>query len=349
MSNDIALIILALFYAGLFLWAFRVLPSARWQFLASVPTQQTASGTWSGVNLTYYGLLTAGAVTMAVAMMMVMLASLHTPLLHITLLIVTLLIVTVPAARITARMVERKANGFTIGGAAFTGLLAAPWVIGVINAVTADPTPGLPLVGSLAALTVAYAFGEGTGRLACMSFGCCYGKPVSAGPPGCRSLFNKHHFTFSGETKKAVYEGGFEAVPLIPIQAVTASVLIASALAGFALFLRNNFLMAFMITLFLTQGWRVLSEFLRADHRGGSRLTAYQIMALMGIFYGAILASFGSPDNTEPPDLVAGLSALWNPPVILSLQLLWLIIFLYTGRSTVTTAEISFSVLKDRI
>lgn len=56
-----------------------------------------------------------------------------------------------------------------------------------------------------------------------------------------------------------------------------------------------------------------------------------------------------SPDNTELPDLVAGLSALWNPSAILSLQLLWLIIFLYTGRSTVTTAEISFSVPKDRI
>jgi hypothetical protein len=349
MFNDLFLAVLALFYALLFMWAFRVLPSAQWQFFASIPTQWTAAGTWSGVNLTYYGLLTASAVTMAVAMMTVMLGSLRTPLSQITLLIVILLIVTVPSARITARIVERKSNGFTIGGAAFIGLLTAPWVIWAINAMSAEHTPGLPLVGSLAALTVAYALGEGTGRLACMSFGCCYGKPVFTGPPRWRSLFRKHHFIFSGETKKAVYEGGFESVPLIPIQAVTAIVLVASALVGFALFLRNSLWMAFMITLFLTQAWRVLSEFLRADHRGGSRLTAYQVMALMGICYGAIMASFGSPDNTELPDLVNGLRALWNPTVILSLQLLWLIIFLYTGRSTVTTAEISFSVLKDRI
>jgi hypothetical protein len=349
MANDLAVVTLGLFYGILFMWAFRALPSEQWQFLASVPTQRTTAGTWAAVNLTYYGLLTASAVTLAVAMTIVMLASLQAPLSRIALLIVSLLIVTVPAARITARIVERKANGFTIGGAAFVGLMTAPLIVWTINAMSRDHAARLPLIGSLAAVAVAYAFGEGTGRLACISFGCCYGKPVLTGPPQCRSLFRKHHFIFSGETKKAVYESGLDSVPLIPIQAVTAIVFVGSALVGLALFLRNSIFLSFMLTLFLTQTWRVVSEFLRADHRGGPGWTAYQMMALVGLCYGTTVAYLASPDATVLPDIVTGLHALWSPTVILSLQLLWLIIFLYTGRSTVTTAHISFSVQKDRI
>ena len=30
----------------------------------------------------------------------------------------------------------------------------------------------------LAALAIGYILGEGLGRLACLSFGCCYGKPL---------------------------------------------------------------------------------------------------------------------------------------------------------------------------
>jgi hypothetical protein len=349
MLNDVTLIALALSYAGLFAWAFRALPSDHWQFLASIPTERTPSGAWTGVNLTYYGVLTSSAVIIAVALTIALVGSLRAPLFKIALFVVSLLIVTIPAARLVARTIEGKANTFTIGGAAFIGLVVAPWIVQAINAMSADNTPPLPFLGSMAALTVAYAFGEGTGRVACISFGCCYGKAVVSGPPWWHTLFRAHHFVFRGETKKAAYEGGLEDVPLIPIQAVTATFLITSALAGLALFLRGALLTAFISTLFLTQSWRVASEFFRADHRGGRRLTVYQMMAVIGMCYGAIVTAFASPDAVVSPDIGVGLTTLWNPAVILSLQTLWLIIFLYTGRSTVTTAQISFSVLKDRI
>ncbi len=49
------------------------------------------------------------------------------------------------------------------------------------------------------------------------------------------------------------------------------------------------------------------------------------------------------------PDILVGLNVLWSPSVIVSLQILWLLLFLYMGRSKVTASQIVFSVLKDRI
>ena len=347
MLNGLVLISLAFLYLALFCWAFRVLPSEGWQFLASIPVRRTQHGTWEGMNLTYYGLLTSTAVTIAVAVMIVLLGSHHVPLGRITLLIGSLLILTVPAAKLVAWIVEGKAHTFTIAGAGFVGLMAAPCLVWTINLI--GPERPLPAFASLASMAIAYAFGEGTGRIACVSFGCCYGKPLSAAPPWWRHLFFQQSLIFTGETKKAAYEGGFERVPLVPIQAMSAVLLIVSGLAGLALFLAGLSSIAFVGTLLLTQGWRVVSEYCRADYRGGRRLSAYQAMAIGGIGYGALVMLIMPPEPPVVPDLLFGLAMLWDPDVIVSLQMLWLLIFLYTGRSTVTAAKISFSVLRDRI
>jgi prolipoprotein diacylglyceryltransferase len=347
MLNGLVLIGLAFLYLALFCWAFRVLPSEGWQFLASVPLRRTQHGAWEGMNLTYYGLLTSTAVTIAVAVMIVLLGSHHVSLGRITLLIGSLLVLTVPAARLVAWIVEGKANTFTIGGAGFVGLIAAPCLVWTINLI--GPEKPLPAFASLASLAVAYAFGEGTGRIACVSFGCCYGKPLSAAPPWWRHLFSGQSFIFTGETKKAAYEGGFERVPLVPIQAMSAVLLVVSGLAGLALFLAGLSSIAFLATLLLSHGWRVVSEYCRADYRGGLRLSAYQAMAIGGIGYGALVMLLMPPEPPVVPDLLFGLTMLWDPTIIVSLQMLWLLIFLYTGRSTVTASQISFSVLKDRI
>jgi hypothetical protein len=37
----------------------------------------------------------------------------------------------------------------------------------------------MPIVPALAAVMIAYTFGEALGRLACISFGCCYGVSIS--------------------------------------------------------------------------------------------------------------------------------------------------------------------------
>jgi hypothetical protein len=49
------------------------------------------------------------------------------------------------------------------------------------------------------------------------------------------------------------------------------------------------------------------------------------------------------------PDLLRGLSTLWQPGVVICLQLLWVGMFLFTGRSRVTAATLSLHVVKDQI
>ena len=42
-------------------WGFKALPNEQWQILATLPRKKEPSGTWVGVNITYYGLLSASA------------------------------------------------------------------------------------------------------------------------------------------------------------------------------------------------------------------------------------------------------------------------------------------------
>jgi hypothetical protein len=49
------------------------------------------------------------------------------------------------------------------------------------------------------------------------------------------------------------------------------------------------------------------------------------------------------------PDLVQGLSVLWDPLLILTVQGLWFMVFAYMGRSTVTDATLHFRVVTDHI
>jgi hypothetical protein len=63
----------------------------------------------------------------------------------------------------------------------------APWIIKLLNATQAEAFGGdIPLEPALAAMPVAYAYGEGLGRLACISFGCCYGKSLDQLSPRMR-------------------------------------------------------------------------------------------------------------------------------------------------------------------
>jgi prolipoprotein diacylglyceryltransferase len=255
----------------------------------------------------------------------------------------------VPAAKLVARAVEAQANTFTIGGAAFTGMLLAPWIVWLTDRLAGQALGvHIPILPVLAVLAIAYAFGESIGRLACISFGCCYGKPLSSMPRGLTRLFERRHFAFSGATKKAAYEGGLEMVPVIPIQAVTAVLFVGVALVGLLLFLRGHTLAAFAVTWLSTQAWRVVSEFFRADYRGKDGFSVYQILAVVGAVYGIAAALLVPCEAVGRPDVVAGLRALWNPAAILAIQAVWLVIFLYTGRSSVTTSTVAFSLSHDR-
>jgi prolipoprotein diacylglyceryltransferase len=351
MTNLLVLSLLGAAYVLLFTWAFRTLPREEWQILAAIPRFRQSNGWWAGLNLTYYGLFAATGVTIAAATMFVLMAALGVPPVITSWLVLLLLACALPAAKIIARLVERKANTFTIGGAAFVGILLAPWIVLIVDFLAGiHPTkPGIPFVPAMAILAIAYALGEGTGRLACISFGCCYGKPLSELHPWISRLFGTYHFCFAGATKKAAYEGQLEKMPVVPIQGITSVLFVAAGLLGLSLFLEGHALAAFVVTWPFTQVWRTVSETLRADFRGGGQMSSYQVLALVGAIYGLGVVLALPEQQSSIPDLAIGLHALWHPGMILSLQLIWVAIFLYTGRSKVTASHLTVSVVHDQI
>jgi hypothetical protein len=333
-----------------FWWGFKKLPGEGWQIVASVPAEKTGQGNWRGINFTWYGLLTANAYLVSVAVLLVLLGSVGVPPLGTATLAVGLLCCCVPASRVVARLVEKKSHTFTVGGAVFVGILITPFLILLLNR-TVGGLLGfhIPILSAYAAIAIAYAFGEGLGRLACISFGCCYGKPLSGCSGMLRKLFTGRSFVFFGSTKKIAYAGGLEGTEVIPIQAVTAVIYSLSGLITAWMFLSSHQTGAFLCATIITQGWRSLSETVRADYRGEGKVSAYQIMGVIGVVYAITAAAFLAHEPNIVPDLNAGLKTLWSPALILFLQGIWVTIFYYTGRSTVTGATLNFYVHEDRI
>lgn len=340
---------LAVILGGLYAWGFRCLGNERWQFIGAVPTVKESDGRWRGVNLTYYGAFNANACLLAVLMVYILLAAAGVGLPAIHALVVATLLFCVPAARLVARWVEKKAHTFSIGGAAFVGLVLTPWIMAGLNRclIWRGMAP-VPVLQVLAAIAIAYALGEGIGRLACISFGCCYGRPIDQFPSAARGWLAPLSVVYRGETKKIAYADRLHERPVLAVQAITAVLYTVVGLIGVMLFLRGHARGAYLLAVAGTQAWRFVSEFVRADYRGGGRVSAYQIMALAAIPYAAgISLLFDLP--SARPDLSMGLRQLWSPGIILSCQLLWIGIFLFMGRSQVTGARISFHVRKDRI
>ncbi|MDA8163681.1 MAG: prolipoprotein diacylglyceryl transferase, partial [Desulfobacteraceae bacterium] len=343
--ETLMLLTLATLFMVVFVWGFRQLPGEKWQILAAVPLHKGETGSWQGLNLTYYGLFVSAAYVMAVAVLLVLLGSIGVPVAGTAALVLLILAAATPAARLVARIVEKKQHTFSVGGASFIGMLLAPGLILLV-----DRTLGawggfeLPVAATLAAMLIAYAFGEGFGRLACISFGCCYGKPLHLLPPFWQRLLRPITFTFSGATKKIAYAGRLEGEPVLPVQAMTCLLNTGAGLAGTVLFLQGRYRGALLLTLTASQLWRLASEFLRADYRGGGRLSAYQWMSLAAVCYLGAVAVLLPEVPPLTPHLHSGFLSLWQPGMILLLQALWSAIFLYTGRSTVTGSRLTFHV-----
>jgi hypothetical protein len=340
---------LALGLFALLSWGVRTLPAERWQMLAAVPVAKAADGSWRGVNLTFYGFFSATGTAFGFAMMLLLLASLGIPASIAVLLALLLLVVCVPASRVIAGLVERKPNTFTIAGAAFVASLIFPWLILAIQplAVTLlhHEIAVLPI---LAAAAISYALAESIGRLACLSFGCCYGMPLRDVKPGLARLFQRRNLVLHGSIKKAAYASGLAGEPLIPVQAITSALFAVSGLAGLALFLLRDFRLAALIPVIGTWGWRACSERLRADYRGGSRISAYQVMAILAVVYlGVFLLLL--PSSQITPDLPAAFAQFSSVAIILPLQVFWAALFLYYGKSRVTASTLSFYIVTDRV
>ena len=159
----------------------------------------------------------------------------------------------------------------------------------------------IPVLPIFAAAAIAYVLGESIGRLACLSFGCCYGMPLRDANPAIARLFQKHNLVIHGATKKAAYASGLAGEPLIPVQAITSAIFAVSGLVGVALFLTQQFRLAALIPVIASWGWRACSKWLRADYRGTSRISVYQMMAIVSVIYLSVFVLLmPSPRRSRP-------------------------------------------------
>jgi prolipoprotein diacylglyceryltransferase len=350
MSNEIFILTLGGLFGAFAVWAFKQLPQEKWQILASVPVVKDSSGRWHGLNFTYYGLLTANALVLSSAMLIILLGAAKIDTMVILTMMTVLLVITLPAAKWVARLVEGKNHTFTVAGALFVGMLSAPLVLQILNAIMGRAQlRQVPVVTTLAALMIVFAIGEGLGRVACISFGCCYGKPLADIHPLLRRVFQKWNFVFSGEMKKISYASRMSGQEVVPIQALTSVLYVITGLFSALLFLWGYFSLSFGVSVIVTQGWRCLSELLRADNRGAGKISTYQVMGVIAILYSLTLLAMLSPYPDVAPRLDLGLDALWRPEVLLFLQCTWAAVFVFFGKSMVTGAEISFHLHEDRI
>ncbi len=331
-------------------WAFRTLPQDGWQILAVIPFSKIDSDTWEGVNVTFYGLFIGISFSLANALLVVLLGATNASLSHIAFLELLILIVCLPSARWVARIVERKKHTFSIAGASFVAVLLAPLLMYAANRLAYSPEKqAMLLTPTLAALSIAYTIGEGLGRVACISFGCCYGKPLTSLHPVLQKLFRSHYFVFTGKTKKVCYEGHLEAEKVVPVQALTSIFLVLVGLVCILLFLKGYYAASFVLSLSLTQVWRVVSETLRADWRGDGRVSGYQIMAMISVLVGLSYLLFQPPVPIPEPVLSQGFILLWHPFSIALVLLGGILAFIYTGRSAVTASHLTFYVVEKNV
>ncbi|MFZ5572199.1 MAG: prolipoprotein diacylglyceryl transferase family protein [Thermodesulfobacteriota bacterium] len=350
MTHSVFILAILFFLFFLFRWAFRALPMEHWQIIGVLPTQKDPDGRWIGINLTYYGFFIATAYLVATSFVFVLLGALSISAGVTTLLFLFICLPAVPSSRVIARIVEKKPHTASIGAASFVGIILAPWAVLLVKGLAGlFSDSAIAVLPTLSALIIAYTFGEGLGRLACISFGCCYGKPMKHIPAILRRIPGIRPVVYSGATKKISYADHLDGEETFPIQAITAVLYCGIGVLGIHLFVGEHFTAAFMLLLIVTQIWRFLSEFLRADYRGDTLISAYQIMALITVPYGWFITAVfpGAPIGNL--DLLQGISILWKPLMLVFLQGLWLAMFWYNGRSHTTGATLHFHVNYDKI
>ena len=349
MTTGLFLLIAAALFFPAILLGWRYLPEERFQILAAVPICRCDADRWQGINFTWYGLLLASAAVIGIGLVLILARAAGQAMPALVALLLLIVGLCVPASRWVARLVEKKLHTFTIGGAFFCGLAATPVLILLVNGgCLLAGIPPLNLQVILAALAIGYIVGEGLGRLACLSFGCCYGKPLDRCGRLTARLLAPVAVVFTAPTKKAVYEGGLAGVKLMPIQGLTSLLYTAVGLVACHLFLQGNYQASFLLCLLVSQVWRVLSEMLRADFRGFTAISAYQKMSGAAIVFGSLLCLL--PSASLPlPDIGTGLLLLLDPVLLLGLKALWFILFFHFGKSMVTGATLSFEVLHHRI
>jgi hypothetical protein len=350
-DNYLFITLLGIFCSACIWWGAMVLPKENWQFFASIPIRKQYDGTWEAVNITWYGLLLSSANVFAAMIFFVMLGSIGKPFLAGLLLLLSLLLIGVPASSLVARIVEKKTATLTIGGAAFVGNLVAPFIIILINRFAGKALGfELPVPQTLAACAVSCLFGEGMGRLSCLSYGCCYGKPVEETRGIMRRLFEKAPLVFHGSSKKISYASGLEGRKVVPIQPITMIACVSFGMITLLLFAEGHYLASYLVASVFANFWRVFSEIYRADFRGEGKISAYQVMAGFAALYAVGVACLFRDGGTSPGvNLLNGALSLWAPGVLVSLFIIWGALVIFAGVSTTTFSSVRFSIREDRI
>jgi hypothetical protein len=313
---------------GLWKLAF-LLAGESWQVALCIPVGRKHEGRWQALVLTWYGILSACAYTVATMVFFFLLTAAGASLASVMAVTALVLGVCMPASRIVAGIVEGMRTTLTVGGAVFVALFVAPGAAWIAQGLWG----GALWPVTLAAMGVAYALGEGVGRLACCSFGCCYGRPVESLPQPWRRLVAPWAVSFGGATKKAAYASSLEGVPLVPVQGMSAVVLTLAAWGGVEALAVGRPDVALVVAAALPQVWRVVSEMWRADFRGFGRVSPYQRMAVAGAVWTMVLAWMAGPG--APINLSQGWQVFGAPWAWALWAAVWVASLLFTGVSRV--------------
>jgi len=350
-KNYLVIGFIGLICRGAILLGRNKLPKEKWQFFASIPIRKESEGSWQAVNITWYGLILSAATVFAIIVYLIMLGAIGVPVEAALLLMALLLLICVPAASLVARIVERKQATLTIGGAAFVGGIAAPFLIMLLNlfAVHLFGTK-IPMGQALAACAVSFLFGEGMGRLACLSYGCCYGKPVDEYLGILKKIFSWSAVVFEGENKKIAYAAGLSGRKIVPIQLITMLALSFAGVVTLVLYAEGKPLLAYLAATAFAGFWRIFSEFFRNDYRGGGKVSAYQLMSVFSIAFALGVSLFLRGEKPLPSvELLSGAFSLWSPGIMVVLLVIWIALVCFTGISTTTYSRVSFHLHRDRI
>jgi Prolipoprotein diacylglyceryl transferase len=342
---ELGLILLASLGALVFRWGFRHLPSEAWQIALAVPARtNSAQGRfWPAINFTFYGVISAVSYGLSVLMFVFLVGATGQSLLPATIFITLLLAVGIPASKLVARWVEGT-PGHTIGGAVFAVLLAAAPAMTLTELIARYfAWPNFDTAIIIAAASIAYVLGEAIGRLACLSFGCCYGRPIAQCTSLQKALYSRFTDTYRGRFKKIAYAGGLNDRPVIAVQSIASAVLFVVFLIALWFFWKGRFAASIVVALGASQLWRAYSEQLRADFRGREGFTLYQAMAIIGALLSLVFARlYASAETNQIPTISAhqGWLAVIQVEVIVASQSLALWILLYMGRSSVTSSRL---------
>jgi Prolipoprotein diacylglyceryl transferase len=339
---ELGVLVLASLAVVVFRWGFRNLTSEGWQIALAVPARVNgADGRfWPAVNFTTYGVISSIAYALSLLLFIFLVGAMAQPLLPAAVFVGLLLAVGVPASKIVARWVE-GIPGHTIGGAVFAVLVTAiPAMLATQWLAQAFRWDSFDAAVVIAAACIAYVLGEAIGRLACLSFGCCYGRPIDECTSLQRALYSGVTETYRGRYKKIAYAGGLTDRPVVAVQSIACTVLFVVFLVSLWCFWKGMTTASIVLALGLSQLWRAYSEQLRADFRGREGFTVYQAMAIAGAAQSLLFVHLFPATSTLVASAYRGWLAVAQAEVVITCQLLAASILLYMGRSSVTSSRL---------